>query len=568
MKTRFPGFAPTRAWWFFLLAFPALLFAADADIAALRAKAEKGNAVAQYNLGLAYTTGESVPKDTIEAYVWLRLATENGATGKALGILMDEMSPSELAAGKLRLDERRSEVSAPAPSDRGTPAALPAEVSPTVSVALAPVTPAPAKETAAPVADSSTALKKELMALRDNNAKLRQEIALAQRDLDNAKAAAAVERGKLETAAANRTQKLAALTTELEAARKKLAAAQSAPAKEEAVPVVNSSAALEKALADLRDDKVRLNLDIAEARKELDTVKAAATEERGKLEATVADQTQKLAALSAELETVRKGLAAAQSAPAKETVVPVVDPSAALQKELTALRDDNGKLSQEIALARKEVDNAKAAATEERGKLEVTVTDRTQKLAALSAELETVRKGLAAAQSAPADSARLQEKVTKLTQQLAAAQTGQTQGSKLAAELDTARKDLTSAQKTMADSAARLQKLTDGQKEINRQLAETQAVVEHLKRDNADLQAERTSLTARLAQPLPAAASTAATVTPASAISTDDVARLKSDLARAEQTVEMTVRSFALMRQENERLKAQLEQAGAKVTPP
>jgi regulator of replication initiation timing len=46
------------------------------------------------------------------------------------------------------------------------------------------------------------------------------------------------------------------------------------------------------------------------------------------------------------------------------------------------------------------------------------------------------------------------------------------------------------------------------------------------------------------------------------------VARLKSDLARAEQTVEMTVRSFALMRQENERLKAQLEQARTEHTAP
>jgi hypothetical protein len=51
-----------------------------------------------------------------------------------------------------------------------------------------------------------------------------------------------------------------------------------------------------------------------------------------------------------------------------------------------------------------------------------------------------------------------------------------------------------------------------------------------------------------------------------SAIPAEDVARLKSDLARAEQKVEMTVRSFALMREENERLKAQLGTAG--VEPP
>jgi predicted nucleic acid-binding Zn-ribbon protein len=387
MKTRSAGFAPIRAWWCFLLAFPALLLAAESDIAALRAKAEKGNAVAQYNLGLAYTAGEVVPKDAIEAYVWLRLATENGATGKALGLLMGDMSPSELAAGKLRLDERRRAISTLTSGDRGAPSASPAIVPPPPASA-APVTPAPAKEAA----------------------------------------------------------------------------------------------------------------------------------------------------------------------------VPAVDSSAALEKELTALRDDKVKLNQEIALARKELDRAKAAATEDRGKLEAAVSGQTQKLAALSAELETARKGLAAALPAQTDSARLQEQVTKLTQQLAAAQTDQGQGDKLTAELDAARKDLASAQKASVDATASLQKLTDEQNEIRRQLAEAQTSIERLKRENADLQAERTSLTARLAQPALAAANPAA---PAAAVEGDDVARLKSDLARAEQTVEMTVRSFTLMRQENERLKAQLEQAGA-----
>jgi regulator of replication initiation timing len=392
MKTRFPGFAPIRAWWFVLLAFPALLLAADADLAALRAKAEKGNAVAQYNLGLAYSAGEVVPKDAIEAYVWLRLATENGATGKALGLLMGEMSPSELAAGKLRLDERRRAIASLTSGDREAPAASPAIVPPPPASA-APATVAPA------------------------------------------------------------------------------------PAQVAAVPAVDSSSVLEQALAVLRDDKA--------------------------------------------------------------------------------------KLSQEIALARKELDSAKAAATEDHGKLEATISDQTQKLAMLSAELEAARKDFAAVQSARAESASLQEQVTKLTQQLAAAQADQGQGNKLSAELDAVRKDLASTQKANADSIARLQKLADEQNGINRQLGEAQATIERLKRENGELQAERTALTARLAQPPPAAASPAATVAPASATSTDDMARLKNDLARAEQKVEMTVRSFALMQQENERLKAQLEQAGA-----
>ena len=61
-----------------------LLAAEPPEIVSLRAKAEKGNAIAQYNLGLAYTEGQQVPVDYAEAFVWLTLASENGSTGKAL----------------------------------------------------------------------------------------------------------------------------------------------------------------------------------------------------------------------------------------------------------------------------------------------------------------------------------------------------------------------------------------------------------------------------------------------------------------------------------------------------
>ena len=61
------------------LALPlAPLGAADAAlppaIASLRQKAESGNAIAQYNLGLAYAQGRDIPADLPEAFVWLSLA--------------------------------------------------------------------------------------------------------------------------------------------------------------------------------------------------------------------------------------------------------------------------------------------------------------------------------------------------------------------------------------------------------------------------------------------------------------------------------------------------------------
>ncbi len=69
----------------------AALVAAEApEIASLRDKAERGNSIAQYNLGLAYVNGSDLPK----AYVWLTLAEENGMTGKALRSVLAEISPA------------------------------------------------------------------------------------------------------------------------------------------------------------------------------------------------------------------------------------------------------------------------------------------------------------------------------------------------------------------------------------------------------------------------------------------------------------------------------------------
>ena len=43
-----------------------------------RKKAEKGDADAQYNLGVMYQIGEGVPKDSAEAVKWYRLAADQG----------------------------------------------------------------------------------------------------------------------------------------------------------------------------------------------------------------------------------------------------------------------------------------------------------------------------------------------------------------------------------------------------------------------------------------------------------------------------------------------------------
>ena len=47
-------------------------------VAELRARAEQGDAEAQYNLGVMYATGAGVPQDNGEAVRWYRLAADQG----------------------------------------------------------------------------------------------------------------------------------------------------------------------------------------------------------------------------------------------------------------------------------------------------------------------------------------------------------------------------------------------------------------------------------------------------------------------------------------------------------
>ena len=51
---------------------------AQTDIQALKARAEAGDAFAQYNLGYAYDLGEGVPQNHVEAIRWWREAAEQG----------------------------------------------------------------------------------------------------------------------------------------------------------------------------------------------------------------------------------------------------------------------------------------------------------------------------------------------------------------------------------------------------------------------------------------------------------------------------------------------------------
>ena len=61
------------------------------EVDALRARADRGDAGAQADLGLMYVSGRGVLQDFAEAVRWYRLATEQGNVGAqgSLGLMGD-----------------------------------------------------------------------------------------------------------------------------------------------------------------------------------------------------------------------------------------------------------------------------------------------------------------------------------------------------------------------------------------------------------------------------------------------------------------------------------------------
>ena len=163
------------------------------ELAALRTKAESGDAIAEYNLGLAYLQGREIPADFPQAFVWLSLARENGSMGKALDSLLGQMTPQQLEEGQRRLAACRT-----GPVGSASPA----------SAAPAPGSPV---EPALDVAR----LQEEVRALRSENQRLVVELASDRREAAQTKAALAAASQGQEAA----TAKSDSLASEIERER-------------------------------------------------------------------------------------------------------------------------------------------------------------------------------------------------------------------------------------------------------------------------------------------------------------------------------------------------------------
>jgi hypothetical protein len=218
-----------------LLGFVRVTAAESDEITSLRIKAEHGNALAQYNLGLAYAQGRQVTADPAEAFAWLSLASESGATGKALDSLLGNITDAQLADGRHRFAIYRAAVIAQSVETkaRSAPKLAPRGFtlesrSPVVSESKAatPVTKAP--EAVAPPISTSPAEGAGAAEL----AQARKDLEKAQVDLvsaNNELAALRADQARLEAAASEAKAREAKLSAELQAAQRELSALRPVP---------------------------------------------------------------------------------------------------------------------------------------------------------------------------------------------------------------------------------------------------------------------------------------------------------------------------------------------------
>lgn len=346
------------------------LHAADNDLAALRAKAEKGNAIAQYNLGLAYAEGRGIPVDRVEAYLWLSLALDNGARGRALDALSTQLTPTELQTAKTRLAERRTA--------NGHPAA----------VAETPAAPASAPAANTPAADG------ELAQARADKKQLSTELAAAWKEADQLKAE--LEKAKAAATPADDTEQLRRERDSLSAKLTDLAGE----------------------IAALRTDRERLQKLAAQMQKEVSDardVNRAYQEQARQSETRVGELVRQSEQLHSELDRATQSLAALKSAPASTENPELAQKTRELKGALADLenaRNANAQLSATLARG-----------ADDRARLERMLTQAQSAALDLTKQVDGLTAQLAAVKQQPATAAYpdLRERVTQLEGQLAAA---------------------------------------------------------------------------------------------------------------------------------------------------
>ncbi len=370
------------------------LGAQSPEIESLRTKAEKGNSIAQYNLGLAYQAGRDVNADWPEAFVWLTLAAENGTTGKALQNLVAVMTPAQLAEGQSRLT-----------AERGRQLAL---------------------------AQTNLDLANEQIdQLKQTEVKLQTELAATSKPVEPDPAL---------------TQQITQLEAELKMAQQATATAQSQAAQQQS-RADQQAGQLNRLRGELaaRNNQIRSNDErIAALQSELTA--AQTTSNQPNPDAAV------IAKLRTEITALNTSLADMQNGRSELTaqVDSLSSDLGSARVQVAGLKSDNENLSRQLATATRPVTSDPADAAK--------ITSRQSDLARVRQQLADARTAGSMAEEQSATLGNLRDEVarlqTELKQTSAAQADSEAQAQTLAAELAEAKNKLTETKTLLAATAS------------------------------------------------------------------------------------------------------------------
>lgn len=537
------------------------------ELAALRAKAENGNGIAQYNLGLLYAAIGDPLANPIEAYVWFNLAADNGATGRALVLLSSQMNPEQVAEAKQRLDARRQELEAKKKRLAANPTnpVSATESNPTSSAdSGSPIFAAPAQPdppiSAAPISE------REFAAAQAELKKISGELSNAWKENEQLKAALAKgnftsaaaeqlqrERDQLLTAVASASEDLAKLRAQKEnwenernSLREKIASAGQAQKE-------NSNTEVAALTSKLRAAESQL-VQATAAGGEL----ANAKQQIGSL----SDQVQKLTA-----ENQRLNGLASQAGSSAES-------KAAAEKELAALRNELSSTQSQLTAAK----SANATNSGTQKQLEDTqiklesalrsfelqqkdVANLQKALANIDSEREGLAKQLADLKAASGKPDRAAEqRIAQLTTELESAKSSKAEVAQLQQQLSDGQAKLKAAE----DALARTHQEND---QLGKQLAVAQATPAvpsgEIARLNTELKDARTRLGAAEHALTATKEERDRTMQEAARSSEQKVAQLTSELQQLRQKATAGDQAVASAAQERDHLKQQLARASA-----
>lgn len=504
-----------------LIASSALAITSE-KLAELQAKAEAGNGISQYNLGLVYATPDEPIANIVEAYVWFSLAADNGAPGKALMIVTSQMTPQQISEGKKLLEQRR-----------GTLAAIRSGAPAVATKTAEPVKPSPVVSpiVAAAQEPDTTAIKAELQKTTEQLAAATKENQQIKTDLEKTHQEAigklTAERDQLAATVATYTNEISAMRAaaanfegERNALQNKTAEA-SKQASSTAAELAATSAKLKTAETELSKADATLN-ELTQTKQTLATLNEQLQKLTGenqrltslvKQNATASEE--KLAASEKALNETNGDLLKTQAkltdANAKATL------AATLSAEIATHRQANSDLSGQLAKMTAEKDQALAQAAK-------ATAEAQQQIASLTARLKSSEE---AAAKTLADN-------NELTQQIAALKTAPTkqdpellnQLAKLSTELQNTQRDALAEKEALI---TQLKSADDASAKVasdNAALAEQITALKAAPKKDPQAEAEIEKLTAELQNSQRAASSEKETL--AAQIKTYEAAAIKA----------------------------------------